>query len=247
MNQNRKKITDQYRRSAMQGGLTSASREDVAQGARLRGYSADQVEGVPEEAVQMGLGCGNPVAIAELQPGEVVLDLGSGGGLDVFVAAKQVGPAGKAIGLDLTAEMVEKARRLATKGGYRNVEFHVGQIENMPVASESIDVVISNCVINHCSDKAAVFREVRRVLKRGGRLYISDLVVAAPMSDNEASGMEIWTDWLKVASGKDEYLQAMEQAGFANVAITVEQAYTGPGMIPALAGRIIRLQLTARK
>jgi SAM-dependent methyltransferase len=227
--------------------LTPTGQGGVAQTARGRGYSTDQIEGVPEEAVQMGLGCGNPTALAELQPGQIVLDLGSGGGLDVFVAAKKVGPTGKAIGVDLTVEMVDKARRLAAEGGCRNVEFHVGQIENLPVASESIDVVISNCVINHSLDKAAIFREARRALKPGGRLYISDLVVTAPPSEPDAPGMEIWADWLKAACGKGENLKAMEQAGFTDVTVTAEQPYAGPGMIPALAGRIVSLQLTARK
>ena len=247
MDKNRNKIREQYRRAARQGGLTSTGQPDVGQAARLRGYSADQIEGVPDGAVQMGLGCGNPAAMAALQPGQVVLDLGSGGGLDVFVAARKVGPTGKAIGVDLTAEMVEKARRFAAEGGYPNVEFYVGQIENLPVASESIDVVISNCVINHASDKAAVFREARRALKPGGRLYVSDLVVTAPPPEPDAPGMEIWTDWLKVACGKGQYLKAMEQAGFAEVTIVEERPYAGPGMIPALAGRIVSLQLTARR
>ena len=246
MNEN-KKIRQKYRQVAKQGGLTPMSQEDVAQAVERRGYSASQIEGVPEGAVQMGVGCGNPTAIAELQPGQVVLDLGSGGGLDVFVAAKKVGPTGKAIGVDLTAEMVEKARQFATEGGYQNVEFHVGQMEKLPVASESIDVVISNCVINHSTDKAAVFREARRALKPGGRLSVSDLVVMVPPPEPDAPGMEIWADWLKVACGKDEYLKAMRRAGFADITVVVEQPYTGPGMTPALAGKVVSLELTARK
>ena len=247
MHKNSKKIRRQYRQVAEQGGRNPASREDVAHAASLRGYSPDQIEGVPEEAVRMGLGCGNPAAIADLQPGQVVLDLGSGGGLDVFVAARKVGPTGKAIGIDLTAEMVEKARRLAAEGGFRNVEFHVGGIENLPVASESVDVVISNCVINHSPAKAAVFREARRALRPGGKMYVSDLVVTGPPPQSDVPGIEIWADWLSVACGKDEYLKAMEQAGFAEVTLAQEQPYSGPGMIPALAGKIVSLQLIARK
>ena len=254
MNENGKKIRDQYRRVAEQGGLTPAGQEDVAQAADLRGYSADQVESVPEEAVQMGLGCGNPTAIAQLQPGQIVLDLGAGAGLDVFIAARKVGPTGKAIGVDMTAEMVEKARRFAADGGYANVEFHVARIEDLPLADGSVDVVISNCVINHSSDKPAVFREAFRVLRPGlrraqssrGRLCVSDLVLEGEAPRSAEPGMEIWAEWLAIACGQQEYLKAIEDAGFTGITV-VAGPYSGPGMIPALAGKIVSLQLAAWK
>jgi SAM-dependent methyltransferase len=185
--------------------------------------------------------------MAQLQPGQTVLDLGSGGGLDVFIAAKKLGPTGKVIGVDMTAEMVEKARRSSLKGGYANVEFLVARIESLPLADGSVDVIISNCVINHSIDKLAVFREAFRVLRPGGRLYVSDLVVLGKAPTSDAPGMEVWADWLAVACGKQKYLKAIRDAGFRDIIIAEACPYRGPGMIPALAGRIVSLQLTARK
>ncbi len=213
---------------------------------RAMGYSADDTVGVPEGSVAMGLGCGNPAALAALRPGQVVLDLGAGGGLDAFIAAKKVGPNGKVIGIDATPAMVERATAFAVEGGYGNVEFKVRQIEHLLLDSESIDVIISNCVINHARDKAAAFKEAHRVLKPNGEICITDLVVEGTIGRSDDPGMKIWEEWLAVACGKQEYLAAINEAGFREVVVR-ETAYVGQAMIPALNGKIISLQISARK
>jgi SAM-dependent methyltransferase len=146
------------------------------------GYGSEELTAVPEGA-NLGLGCGNPTALGALRPGEVVLDLGSGAGIDCFLAARAVGPAGRVIGVDMTPEMLERARENAAKGSFANVEFRLGEIEHLPVADAAVDVVISNCVINLSEDKAAVFAEMKRVLKPGGRAYLSDIALVAPLPE----------------------------------------------------------------
>jgi len=226
----------QYTDIASKGGL-ARSKPD---------YSDADLENVPAGAIQMGLGCGNPSALAELREGQTVLDLGSGAGLDAFVAAGKVGPTGKVIGVDVTPAMVAKANQFAKEGGFKNVEFVVGQIEKLPVPDASVDCVISNCVINHSPDKVAVFWEAFRVLKPGGLLLVSDLVVQGEMPDPTSTGVEVWKDWLAVACGKDEYLAAARLVGFG-VSVVSESVYTGPAMTEALAGKIVGLGLRMRK
>lgn len=219
---------------------------DHAASLRAIGYSADDTANVPEGSVEMGLGCGNPAALAALRPEQIVLDLGSGGGLDAFIAAKKVGANGKVIGIDATPALVERATALAVKGGYGNVEFKLGQIEHLPLDSETIDVIISNCVINHAPDKAAAFKEAHRVLKPDGEICITDLVVEGIVAHSDDPGMKIWEEWLAVACGKQKYLAAMNEAGFRDVVIR-ETSYAGQAMIAALDGKIISLQIRARK
>jgi arsenite methyltransferase len=186
--------------------------------AKAVGYSGQELEHIPEESV-MGLGCGNPTAIAELKAGEVVLDLGSGAGVDVFLAANKVGPTGRVIGVDMTEEMVEKATSIAREHGYRNVEFRLGEIEKMPVEDESVDAIISNCVINLSPDKSKVFREAHRVLKRGGRLTVSDIVSEGALPDDIRSDPNAWAGCIAGALERQEYLRKIKKAGFEDAQV----------------------------
>lgn len=182
------------------------------------GYSAEELTSIPAEA-NMGLSCGNPTAIASLRAGEVVVDLGSGGGLDVFLASKLVGPKGKAIGIDMTPEMLERARANAQKGGYENVEFHLATIDKLPVPDASVDCVISNCVINLAPDKDAVFREIARVLKPGGRLAVSDIALKHELPAAVAESMAAYVGCIAGAIKIDDYRKGLLDAGFEHVEI----------------------------
>ncbi len=194
----------------------SAPSADPVAVAELLGYSAEEATAVPEGA-NMGLGCGNPQAIAALKPGETVLDLGSGGGFDCFLAARQVGENGKVIGVDMTPAMISKARGNAQKGGYENVEFRLGEIENLPVADGSVDVIISNCVINLSPDKPRVFAEAYRALKPGGRVAISDVVAVADIPDDVRRDVDLYTGCIAGASGIAEVEEMLRSAGFAEI------------------------------
>ncbi len=187
------------------------------------GYSKDETEAVPEGA-NMGLGCGNPQAIASLKPGETVLDLGSGGGFDSFLAARAVGVDGWVIGVDMTSEMISKSRRNAEKAGFKNVEFRLGEIEHLPVADGSVDVIISNCVINLSPEKPLVFTESFRVLKPGGRLAISDIVATAELPADVRKDMALYSSCISGASTVAEIESFLLQAGFEDIRIQPKDA-----------------------
>ncbi len=182
------------------------------------GYTAEELTSIPAEA-NMGLSCGNPTATAHLKPGEVVVDLGSGGGLDVFLAAQKVGPKGRAIGIDMTPAMLERARANAKAGGYTNVEFHQATIDNLPLPDASVDCVISNCVLNLAPDKPAVFREIFRVLKPGGRLAVSDIALKAELPEAIASSMAAYVGCIAGAIRIEEYRSELRKAGFEHVEV----------------------------
>jgi SAM-dependent methyltransferase len=191
---------------------------------RRVGYTEDELRAVPEGA-NMGLGCGNPVALAALREGETVLDLGSGAGFDCFLAARRVGATGQVFGLDMTAEMVEKARRNAEKGGYDNVAFKLGEMESIPLPADAVDAVISNCVINLSPDKRAVFEEAYRVLKPGGRLMISDIVVTKPLPGFIRESVEAYIGCLSGAMVRDDYLACIAAAGFQDIEVVDETPF----------------------
>jgi arsenite methyltransferase len=182
------------------------------------GYSTEDLGHIPEEAV-MGLGCGNPTTIAELKEGEVILDLGSGAGVDVFLAANKVGPTGLVIGVDMTEEMVDRAKTIAADYGYANVEFRLGEIEKLPVEDDSVDAIISNCVINLSSDKARVFAEAYRVLKPGGRITVSDIVSEGVIPDEIKNDSNAWAGCIAGALEQQEYLEKIKKAGFGDIQI----------------------------
>jgi len=182
------------------------------------GYSAVELSAAPEEAAEISLGCGNPIAMAGLKPGEIVLDIGSGGGLDAFLAAGRVGPAGRVIGVDMTPAMLERARASAEKNRIPNVEFRQGYAEELPVENDSVDVIISNCVINLTEDKGQVFREAFRVLKPGGRLEVSDMVTSGPVPMDLRESAVGWSECVTGALPEPEYLDLIAQAGFHNIA-----------------------------
>jgi len=192
------------------------------------GYTMNELARVPADAF-MGLGCGNPTAMADLKEGETVLDLGSGGGIDAFLAAIRVGPSGRIIGVDMTLEMVELANRNAREGGFDNVEFRLGEIEDLPVEDDSIDAVISNCVINLSPDKSRVFNEACRVLKPGGRMLVSDIATAGALPEDVRNDPDAWTGCIAGAMDRDDYLVAIREAGFRDVNLVDELAYSGLG------------------
>ena len=185
------------------------------------GYGDEELRSVPEGA-NLGLGCGNPLAMASLKEGETVLDLGSGAGFDCFLAANRVGKEGKVIGVDMTPDMLDRARENARKGNYTNVEFRLGEIENLPAADNSVDVVISNCVINLAPDKSRVFKEAFRVLKPGGRLMVSDIVLLKELPESIRDSIDAYIGCVAGAMIRDEYLKTIKNAGFKDVRVLEE-------------------------
>jgi len=210
-------VKKHYSRIAADGGGCCACgcghKEENEQIAKSIGYSNQELESVGE--ANLGLGCGNPTAMAELKIGDVVLDLGSGAGIDCFLASKKVGDKGKVIGVDMSEEMIAKAEANAKKYGYKNVEFKLGDIEDLPIEDNSIDAVISNCVVNLAPDKLKVFKEVYRVLKKGGRMYVSDIVLLKNLSEEQRKDEELIAGCVGGALLRDDYLKIIEDAGFS--------------------------------
>jgi arsenite methyltransferase len=197
---------------------------DPKQAAELIGYNVEELEEIPQEAI-LGLGCGSPVAYVGLKPGETILDLGSGGGIDVFLAAKKVGARGSVIGVDMNEAMIKRAREAAVEYGFKNVEFRLGEIEDMPVDDGAIDAIISNCVINLSPDKPRVFREASRVLKPGGRITVSDVVTEGRIPEEIRRDLDSWASCVSGALPQEEYLSDMEAAGFDKPKILKESYY----------------------
>lgn len=213
---------------------------DIA--AKVSGYSDEELSSIPEEA-NLGLSCGNPVAIASLQEGETVLDLGSGAGIDCFLAVKRVGKAGRVIGIDMTPEMIERARENARKENFGNVEFRLGDIENLPVEDNSVDVVISNCVINLAPDKEKVFKEIYRVLKPGGRMIVSDIVLTEKLPSWIKNNVSAYVGCIAGAVQMDEYLKLIEDSGLSKPRILQKSdtsCLDSNDPIAKLAGKVVK-------
>ncbi len=231
----KKAVRDRYGKIAQKAGSCCLPSASCCSGAsvagnisekigRTIGYSSEDLQSVPEGS-NLGLGCGNPIALASLREGETVVDLGSGAGFDCFLAAQRVGKKGRVIGVDMTHEMLDKARENARKDGYENVEFRLGEIENLPVADNVADIIISNCVINLSPNKKRVFQEALRVLKPGGRLMVSDIVLLRELPEVVKNSIEAYVGCLAGAVMKDDYLNAIRTAGFRDVNIVDETSF----------------------
>jgi SAM-dependent methyltransferase len=208
-------------------------------------YGESETAVLPETAVAASLGCGNPILMAELRPGETVLDLGSGGGIDVLLSARRVGPSGKAYGLDMTDEMLELARENQRKAGVANAEFLKGQIESIPLPDESVDVVISNCVINLSADKDRALREASRVLKHGGRFAVADVIVRGDVPQEIRRSVELWAGCIAGALEEGEYRRKLEAAGFVDISIEPYRVYNVEDARQFLAGAGIDVEAAA--
>jgi arsenite methyltransferase len=218
----KRSVRKSYTKVAKKGSSCCGNSKNVENISTSIGYSLEELKSIPD-AANMGLGCGNPTAIASLKEGEIVLDLGSGGGLDVFLAANKVGVKGKAIGVDMTPDMIDLARENAIKNNYENVEFRLGEIEHLPIADSSIDVVISNCVINLSPEKQQVFNETFRVLKPGGRISISDMVLLKPLPESIKENKAYLAGCIAGAELKEEYLKLIKSAGFEQIEVKEEK------------------------
>ena len=253
----KKHVRDRYARAAKTGSSCCGSvsspccggQSDVSQGqaSQMVGYSPEELAAVPEDA-NLGLGCGNPTALAGLKAGETVLDLGSGAGIDCFLAAKKVGPSGRVIGVDMTPDMIDRARENARKNGVANIEFRLGEIENLPVADNTVNVIISNCVINLSTDKPRVFREAFRVLKPGGRLLVSDLALKKPLPPEIRGSVEAYVACIAGAMVKDDYLGAIRDAGFTKVEVVAEKTFPAELVLEdSLAPKVAKTLKLSRK
>lgn len=243
----KKFVKERYSKIAKENiGCCSSCSSDLVEQTKRIGYSQEDLGKIPKEAV-MGLGCGNPTALADLKEGETVLDLGAGAGIDVFLAANKVGPKGFVIGVDMTREMIDRANELARKSGYKNVEFRLGEIEGLPIEDNSMDLIISNCVINLSPDKLKTYKEAYRVLRPGGRILISDLVTEGKLPKEIRRSFEAWASCISGALEKKEYLNTIKKAGFKNISIVSQNTFYEPGLNNKLAGKITSVKIRAYK
>lgn len=245
----KKAVRERYAGAARTGGSCCGQASpccgqtvSAAETGLMVGYSKDELKALPGGA-NLGLGCGNPTALAGLRRGEVVLDLGSGAGVDCFLAARKVGPEGRVIGVDMTPEMIDRARTNAVKGGYNNVEFRLGEIENLPVADAGVDVIISNCVINLSTDKPRVFREAFRVLRDGGRLLVSDLVLKKPLPAEISGSLDAYVACVAGAMVREDYLAAIKEAGFVGIEVLSEKGYPAELLLEEALAREMSIRL----
>ncbi len=249
-NEIKEHIKDRYSKIAIKksdnGSCTTCSVNSVIEQAKSAGYSVEDLKSIPENAIY-GLGCGNPTALVELKEGDVVLDLGSGGGIDVFLAANKVGKSGKVIGIDMTEEMVQTATKNALEGKYENVEFKLGEIEDLPIETDSIDIIISNCVLNLTPNKLVAYKEAFRVLKPGGKILVSDLVTEGELPKDIKQSFQAWSECTAGAIELEKYLNTIKEAGFSSIEIVEQHYFTDTNLDERLVGKIISIQVKATK